>query len=352
MFKLRNPKKMKKSITKAKQWGKRLLWLLAILVVLWIVTVIFAPRETEYVDTAKGSIANLELPAYAKSDKLVEHTGYTLLYSEKDEQPYWVAYYLDRSELYGSFDRGDDFRADPAIATGSATLDDYKSSGFDRGHLIPAADQSWSEQAMSESFFLSNMSPQDPQFNRGIWSKLEATVRNFADTEGGVYVVTGPVLTDGPFKTIGEDKVSVPNTYYKVILDYREPDTKAIGFLLPNKGSNKSLQSFAVSVDEVEKTTGLDFFPKLPDQQEEVLEAQVDAKAWDFNTFSASAKDREAFQASLDAPKTTKSKPNGIYSFAKGTMDTILGMVKRQTTNIIELFLPKETSKKVLAFLY
>ncbi len=136
-------------------------------------------------------------------------------------------------------ERGDDFRSDPLIPSESASLNDYRGSGYDRGHLIPAADLSWSEEAMSGSFYLSNMSPQEGQFNRGIWSKLEATVRNFADTEGSIYVVTGPVLSDGPYDTIGENEVSIPNQYYKVILDYREPDLKSIAFLLPNEGSKK-----------------------------------------------------------------------------------------------------------------
>jgi endonuclease G len=134
---------------------------------------------------------------------------------------------------------------------------------------------------MSGSFYMSNMSPQVGDFNRGIWSKLEATVRNFADTEGAVYVVTGPVLTDGPYKTIGKNKVSVPNAYYKVVLDYQEPEYKAIGFVLPNEGSKKDLQTFTTSIDEVEELTGLDFFHRLKDTEENELEASFDVSQWD-----------------------------------------------------------------------
>ncbi|MDX9824193.1 MAG: DNA/RNA non-specific endonuclease [Sphaerochaeta sp.] len=347
MAKQKKTNRLQKQAGKAKKRGKRLLILLAILIVLWILTLVFAPAA----QPSSAYVQDLELPLYQKGELVVRHPGYTLLYDEEHEQARWVAYHLSREELYGSHDRGDDFRADPSIPTGSAALDDYRSSGYDRGHLIPAADLSWSQEAMSASFFLSNMSPQAGTFNRGIWSKLEATVRNFADTEGAVYVVTGPVLTDGPYKTIGKNQVSVPNAYYKVVLDYQEPEYKAIGFLLPNEGSKKDLQAFAVRVDEVEEVTGIDFFHRLKDREEDVLEASYDVSLWDFSTFSASAKDREAFQEG-NLPAKTGEKPSGIYSIAKGTLSTILSVVKKESVNIIELFIPKATLREAAPFLY
>ncbi len=347
MAKQKKTNRLQKQAGKAKKRGKRLLILLAILIVLWILTLVFAPAA----QPSSAYVQDLELPLYQKGELVVRHPGYTLLYDEEHEQARWVAYHLSRVELYGSHDRGDDFRADPSIPTGSAALDDYRSSGYDRGHLIPAADLSWSQEAMSGSFFLSNMSPQAGEFNRGIWSKLEATVRNFADTEGAVYVVTGPVLTDGPYKTIGKNQVSVPNAYYKVVLDYQEPEYKAIGFLLPNEGSKKDLQAFAVSVDEVEEVTGIDFFHRLKDTEEDVLEASYDVSLWDFSTFSASAKDREAFKEG-NLPAKTGEKPSGIYSIAKGTLSTIVSVVKKESVNIIELFIPKATLREAAPFLY
>ena len=338
-------------VNKAKKRGKKLLILLAILLVLWILTLVLAPSEAEQNPMSGSAITGLELPSFEKTELVVSHPGYTLSYDEEHEQARWVAYHLSREELYGSFERGDDFRSDPSIVTGSATLDDYRSSGYDRGHLIPAADLSFSEEAMSGSFYLSNMSPQEGQFNRGIWSKLEATVRNFADTEGAVYVVTGPVLTDGPYKTIGKNKVSVPNQYYKVILDYDEPEVKAIGFVLPNEGSGKSLESFVTTVDEVEELTGLDFFHRLDDKEEVALEARADASLWDFSTFSASAKDREAFQAG-NLPAKQGEKPSGFYSLAKNTLNTILYVVKKESVNLIEIFVPRAALKEAVPFLY
>jgi endonuclease G len=142
---------------------------------------------------------------------------------------------------------------------------------------------------MSESFFMSNMSPQEPDFNRGIWEKLESRVRTWVKRDEVLYIVTGPVLK-GNMAFIGKkNKVAVPLMYYKVILDLKEPEIKAIGFLMKNEGSNKSLQSFAVTIDEIEKETGLDFFPQLPDDMEKTLEGSLNVKQW----FGRSSKDEE-----------------------------------------------------------
>jgi endonuclease G len=165
------------------------------------------------------------------------------------------------------------------VYAGSATPDDYSRSGYDRGHLAPSADFRWDEQAQSESFFMSNMSPQTPAFNRGIWKHLEEQVRDWAKELDTVYVITGPVLSSG-LQTIGSSNVAVPEYYYKVILDHKESKTEAIGFILRNEGSKESLADFAVSVDSVEKITGIDFFPMLPDSIETVGESKVDLAFW------------------------------------------------------------------------
>jgi len=215
-----------------------------------------------------------------KNGKLVRHKYYDLSYVEKHEQPEWVAYELTKAEVMGKVKRKDDFREDPKVVSGSATLGDYKRSGYDRGHLAPAADMKFSKQAMSESFYMSNMSPQNPSFNRGIWKELEEKVRDWAVKNERIYVVTGGVLTDG-LPTIGEEKVSIPKYYYKVLLDYASPEVKAIAFVLPNKNSKKPLSNFAVSIDSVEELTGIDFFPSLPDDQEKALESKFDYELWE-----------------------------------------------------------------------
>ena len=175
--------------------------------------------------------------------------------------------------------RDDNFREDPAIPCGSATLADYRGSGYDRGHLAPAADMAYSVKTMDESFYMSNMSPQRGEFNRGIWKDLESQVRYFAISEGDIYVVTGPILPVKKTLTIGTSKVTVPERYYKVVWD-RTPPEKMIAFILPNAGSSKSLQSFAVTVNAVEEATGLNFFSELPPEKQEALESTITINAW------------------------------------------------------------------------
>lgn len=210
--------------------------------------------------------------------EIVKHTYYTLAYSEADEQAYWVFYHLTPELINGTQSRTDDFRPDPLVSTGSASLDDYKGSGYDRGHLCPAADMTLNKTSMSESFYLSNMSPQLPSFNRGIWSKLEDRVRQWVVEYGDLYVVSAGILTD-KLGVIGADEVTIPKAYYKVI--YSEKNGM-IALVLPNQGSTTGLDQFVVSVDEVEKQTGIDFFSGLDDKVESQLESTVQISNWDF----------------------------------------------------------------------
>ena len=224
----------------------------------------------------------LELPP-PMGGEIEHHTGYSLEYNENTEQPYWVAYELTAKEVSGTVKRKNAFRPDPAISTGSAELSDYKGSGYDRGHLAPAADMKWSDQAMSESFFMSNMSPQNPSFNRGIWKKLEDLVREWAVENDKILIATGPIFQGSSYKTMGANNVAVPTHYYKVILDYTQPELKGIGFILANEKGSNYLQEYAYSIDQVEKVTGIDFFYQLPDDIEESLESQLDLQQWSWS---------------------------------------------------------------------
>jgi len=249
-------------------------------------------------------IPHLEIPKSTANDKIITHTGYSLVYNEDHEQANWVAYELTKAETNKRYNRSDKFIVDPLVTTGSANNADYSGSGYDRGHLAPAADMGWSSTTMKESFYYSNMSPQDPAFNRGIWKSLEELVRSWAIENEAVYVVTGPVLTK-KLPTIGSDKVSVPGYYYKVIFDYTEPGIKGIGFILPNKGTKEPLQSFAVSIDVVESVTGIDFFPLLPDEQERFIEKTLSVNAWTWKSTSTGNVKRKASQR-RDEPVITK----------------------------------------------
>lgn len=267
---------------------KRLVILLLILIAVFLILCYITPSADEGSGTglsASGEIEGLELPAPISGEQIIRHTGYVLSYNEEYEVPSYVAYELTKDEVLGGGEREDSFKEDKEVRTGSASLADYRGSGYDRGHMAPAADFKWSEDAMSDTFYMSNMCPQDPSFNRGIWADLEAVVRTMAYDNGKVYVVTGPVLTDGPYETIGENEVAVPKQFYKVVLDYTDPEIKAIGFVLPNEGSDRALQSFAMSVDDVEEITGIDFYPRLPDEEESAIESQYDVSDWNFTEF-------------------------------------------------------------------
>ncbi|MBN2830577.1 MAG: DNA/RNA non-specific endonuclease [Candidatus Cloacimonetes bacterium] len=243
-----------------------------------------APEENQiefsFLSIPSDSLYTYLLPSRDKNKQIVRHTAYTLEYDEQHEQADWVAYILDGSKLKGGEDRKDNFREDKAVKTGSATPADYRGSGYDRGHLAPAADMNWSKEAMSESFYMSNMSPQTKEFNRDIWRKLETQVRLWALQHNVLYVVTGPVFTGEETKKIGKNEVTVPEYYYKVILDYTEPELKTIGFILPNSKSTKELKEYAVTVNEVERKTGIDFFEKLPDDFENRLESIYEQDLW------------------------------------------------------------------------
>lgn len=186
-------------------------------------------------------------------------------------------YQLTSILINGSQTRTDDFRSDPAVSTGSATLEDYKGSGYDRGHLCPAADMTLNKTSMSETFYLSNMSPQVSGFNRGKWSTLEDKVRTWALAFDGLDVATGPIFKDN-IGTIGDDKVTVPGYYYKVL--YSESKKIMLGLILPNASSSKSLEQFVVPVDQIEQQTGIDFFSGLEDKLENQLEGSVSLIGW------------------------------------------------------------------------
>ena len=292
------------------------------------------------------SHTGFELPAITSKDIIIRHLGYTLSYNEKHEQANWVAYELTAEETRKGVSRSNDFRSDNAVKTGSATNDDYQGSGYDRGHMAPAADMSWSVQAMEESFFYSNMSPQVPGFNRGIWKNLEERVRQWAVENKDIYVVTGPILTDNlPF--IGPDKVSVPRYYYKVILDYTLPELKGIAFIMPNASSTLPLQSFAVPIDSVEHVTGINFFPRLPDKQEQALERTICIDCWSWSSTSTQKTAKHPSTALRPSPLGESVSDNWRRSGVRSLCSAITQpgtRCKRMTSNASGMCSQHETS--------
>lgn len=219
------------------------------------------------------------------SGQVVKHRFYSLSYIEAHEQAEWVAYTLTRENLKKEWvERQDNFLPDPKVRTESATPNDYRNSGYDRGHLVPAADMAFDEDAMMETFFMSNISPQAKNFNKGIWRELEELTRSWAEKNVKLFIVTGPVLTEPVKGKIGANEVSIPAAYYKVLLDLNEPEKKAIAFVVPNEISYEPLYKYVKSVDEVEQLTGIDFFPELmPEELEQELEARYNLDLWEFN---------------------------------------------------------------------
>ncbi|MEZ4779676.1 MAG: DNA/RNA non-specific endonuclease [Flavobacteriaceae bacterium] len=210
---------------------------------------------------------------------VVGHTYFTLSYAEAYEQAEWVAYELTKKQLSNNEYERPYFVEDREVKTGSADWRNYKNSGYDRGHLCPAGDRRFSFEAYNETFLTSNISPQDRDFNSGIWNYLEQKVRFWAQKYDGVFVVTGGVLKEY-LKTIGDERVSIPEEFYKIILDKSNGEFKVIAFLIPNGKTDKSFYDFVVTVDEIEDKTGIDFFSELPDSLEVKLESEIDLKSW------------------------------------------------------------------------
>lgn len=216
------------------------------------------------------------------TNQIIKHDYYTLSYNEKHEQAEWVAYELKRNYIKSTDLKRPYFIEDPKVKTGSADWRNYKKSGYDKGHLCPAGDMEFDINAYNDTFFTSNISPQLHDFNGGIWNKLEQKVRYWATKYDGIYIVTGGVLQPS-LQTIGKEEVSIPNYFYKILLDNSNGQYRMIAFLIPNKKSDKPIYDYVVSVDSIEKMTGIDFFPKLDDKTENYLEKNSNYKSWSFN---------------------------------------------------------------------
>ena len=221
-------------------------------------------------------LAQLYLP---KSEgEIVKHSYIIMSYNEKHEQANWVFYKLNQRNINGDSKRKDNFRTDPLVSSGSAELIDYKGSGYDRGHLAPAGDMKMTNNSMSESFYLSNISPQYPSFNRGGWKRLETLIRKWA-TSKSLNIYTAGILGND-LNSIGPNQVSIPRKFYKIIFD--TSNENVIGFIMPNQKILKELRSFVVSIDEIEDSTGIDFFSEMEDYKENELESNIDLLNWDF----------------------------------------------------------------------
>ncbi len=252
-----------------------------------LASAIALPISTPNVASFSNTSASLPLeqPAtlHNHPEQIVVHTGYRLSFNRETLCPNWVAWELTANETEGSVQRSNDFRPDEMLPYRyQVTTDDYKHSGYDRGHMCPSADMKWSSTAQSECFFMSNICPQTHALNAGGWEKVERACRRWAKREGKVYIVCGPIFNDARKQLyIGKSvKIRVPNAFFKVVLSLKKGEEKAIGFYFTNRDGKQNMGDATKTVDEIEKITGMDFFPQLNDALERRVEAQNNLSLW------------------------------------------------------------------------
>lgn len=235
-------------------------------------------KETSLSNNGNTSYpTRLEIPvALKKQDEIVlKRIGYTVSYNNTYKTPNWVAWELTREETQGKEDRKDKFVPDPDLPEPRVEHADYTRSGYDRGHMAPAADMKWSEEAMAQSFYMSNICPQNQKLNRDDWGDLEETCREWAKKYGRVYIVCGPIYDKKNPKRIGKHQVAVPDRFFKVVLIENRKNPMAMGFLFDNAAHHQALEKYMVTVDSVEAVTKLDFFSKLSDSVENRIETEI-----------------------------------------------------------------------------
>lgn len=223
------------------------------------------------------TIQQMEIPVMSakKQGQVIHRTGYTLAYDAKTRTPQWVAWELTKKETQGTEERSNDFQPDPDVKGAKVVTKDYSHSGYDRGHMAPAADMKWSKKAMKESFYMSNICPQDHNLNTSDWSELENKSRQWARRYGKVYIVCGPIYNGKRNEYIGDHRVKVPDAFFKVVLINEKKKQCAMGFYFENEAGERKLQEYLVPVDRLEQLTGMDFFSALPDNLEDRLEAEI-----------------------------------------------------------------------------
>ncbi len=248
-------------------------------------TITLNPKETDLVElpVVSETLDGLEIPRSLNDNPeiLISHTAFSLSYNTIHNNPNWVAWYLNRERVSGRYGRTNDYDVDPKLpAQYRITADEYTGLGYDRGHMCPAADVKWDLNAMHESFYMTNICPQDNYLNSGGWNKVEESCRRWAKQEGQIYIVCGPVYS-GNIKKIGHyRKVSVPTGFFKVVLSLNPGKEKAIGFYYDNNNSKQNMGNATYSVDDIERITGYDFFYQLDDSLEERLESTFNLGKW------------------------------------------------------------------------
>lgn len=223
----------------------------------------------------------------AKQGVIYHKPNFSLSYVEQYELPEWVAYELTVGMMnQPKTDRYQDFEPDPAIRSGSGHYHDYKQSGYRRGHLVPSADMAWNKPAMDATFLMSNVAPMTEAFNDGIWLELEHNVRDWSRKFGKIQVVAGPLFKESD-TMIGDNEILVPRYFYKAVFTVVDSTPHVVGFLFDQEQERfGSLEDYIVSIDSLEKETGIDLFANLYGNWdiEIALEKQYgENEQWTFN---------------------------------------------------------------------
>lgn len=283
--------KKRKLFKKKSRFNYKLGWIIALIALIPIIYGVYlycqqirsSQKDEPKTNTSLQVLSSKELAIpismTPQQEQIIRHTGYTVSYNKELKLPNWVSYELTREETKGKEKRNNRFIADPLVKGIIATNADYARSGYDKGHMAPAADMKWSPQAMKESFYFSNMCPQHPQLNRRGWKNLEEKIRDWAVADSAIIIICGPII-DKPSKTIGKNKVAVPERFFKVILSPFVKPVRGIGFLFNNRQAVEPLSTYAVSIDSIEQLTHMDFFSPLPDEIENAVEANADYYQW------------------------------------------------------------------------
>ena len=258
--------------------------------ILGLLEALISDSETTATDSAQAENmvvipsfeqSSLELPAEVRGSVTVTYSAYTSSYNQKTLIPDWVAYELTASETDGEELRGERmFSMDKRVKGPQAMREDYYNSGWTKGHMAPASDFRWSADAMDDTFHFTNVCPQNEYLNGKDWEYLERQVRSWAEKFGKVWVVTGPVIGTNKYGRIGERGVVVPDGFFKAVMACKNGNYKAIAFVMGNDEERYWLKDCAVTIDDVERMTGLDLYPALEDKVEAAVESSITPSFW------------------------------------------------------------------------
>jgi endonuclease G len=247
----------------------------------------FATPESKDVNaqqTFTPLIASIDLPLPLKdvSEQLLYRKAYIVSYNKDNRIPNWVAWHLTSEHTYGDVKRlGNAWHEDTDVPTPRASLADYKGSGWTRGHMCPAGDNKWNNDAMYESFLFTNCCPQNANLNSGTWNQIETSCRRWAEKYGDLYIVCGPILFRQEHEMIGENKVIVPEAFFKVIVCLKKGKEQGIGFICRNNDGNRNKDLYINTIKQVERITGITFFPHLPERIADKVKNKADINDWE-----------------------------------------------------------------------